>query len=124
MQQTNGQPPIDTNLSIGDESEERLAERICAELVNDPEVMLIATCPANGPGHLAAAIGPRIRDLVTDWMVEHLDRTGDTRTYVQRGARWLPGSDSVEHLIAEVVNTLHARHADKRRRPDRNERAA
>ena len=116
--------PIDTARPIGDEPEENLAERITAELANDPDVVLMATCAANSAGHLATGISGRICHRVTEWLVDHLDRSGDVATYEHRVARWKPGSCNVQALTASIANALHDHHGDERRRRARNDAAA
>ena len=124
MQRANEQRPIDTSSPIGEETELGLADRITAELVDDPDVVLMATCPANSAGHLATGIGGRVSKRISDWMVEHLYRTGDTVKYQQRVARWKSGSCNVQALTAAVANAIHAQHSEERRRRARTDAEA
>ena len=124
MKRPNEQPLIDTKRPIGEEPEQRLTQRLTAELADEPDVVVIATCPVNSAGHVATALQGRIGHRVTEWLVDHLDRTGDTATYESRVARWQPGSANVAALTAKVANAIVERHGGERRRRARNEVAA
>ena len=124
MKRPNEQPLIDTKRPIGEEPEQRLTQRLTAELADDPDVVVIATCPVNSAGHVATALQGRIGHRVTEWLVDHLDRTGDTATYESRVARWAQNSTNVHALTAAVAEALIDRHADERGRRGRNEIAA
>ena len=112
---------LNTTRPIGDVPEQCLAERITAELSDDPDVVVVATCPLNSAGHVTTALQGRIGHRVTEWLVDQLDCTGDTATYERRVARWQPGSGNVAALTANVANAMIERHRAERRRRARTE---
>ena len=102
--------------TIGHEPASNLERRITRELIDDPQVALMASCPANSAGHLAVGIADRVRDRVNDWMVEHLDRTGNAATFEKRVEKWSPMGEATKALVIAVANTIHAHYALARER--------